>query len=162
MTSYLNQTFKKLIFFCVVQTQILKFCARKSDKITPKNTREGKGVYIWSCTIRLCCHLSCLRKALALDVISSISDNNMCESWRKTVKEVKIHDIFVCAFKSQDFTQSQENFARSHDCETVTFRNCDLNSPLLLSKFLLLFQFIWVWPTFKYVTPAATTGMVRL
>ena len=45
----------------------------------------------------------------------------------KTVKEVNIHDFFVCAFKSQDFAQSQENCARSHDCETMTFRNSELN-----------------------------------
>ena len=35
----------------------------------------------------------------------------------KTVKEVKIY------LKSQDFAQNQENFARLHDRETVTFRN---------------------------------------
>ena len=36
-----------------------------------------------------------------------------------------MHKLLVCAY-SQDFTQTQENFARSHDCETVTFRNSDL------------------------------------
>ena len=41
----------------------------------------------------------------------------------KTVKEVKIYKFLVCACKSQDFAQSQKNFARSHDHETVTFRN---------------------------------------
>ena len=41
----------------------------------------------------------------------------------KTVKEVKLHKFLVCAYKSQDFVQSQKNFARSHDRETVTFRN---------------------------------------
>ena len=34
-----------------------------------------------------------------------------------------MHTFLVCAFTSQDFTQSQKNFARSHDLETVTFRN---------------------------------------
>ena len=37
--------------------------------------------------------------------------------------EVKIHKFLDCACKSQDFVQSQKNFARSHDHETVTFRN---------------------------------------
>ena len=44
-----------------------------------------------------------------------------------TVKEVKIHDFFVCTFKSQDFAQIPENFARSRDRETVTFRNSGWN-----------------------------------
>ena len=43
----------------------------------------------------------------------------------KTVKEVKMHKFLVSAYKSQDFGQSQENFARSHDPETVTFRNSE-------------------------------------
>ena len=29
----------------------------------------------------------------------------------------------VCAYNSQDFAQTQENFARSQDRETMTFRN---------------------------------------
>ena len=41
----------------------------------------------------------------------------------KTVKEVNVHTFLVCAYKSQDFAQSQENFAWLHDRETVTFRN---------------------------------------
>ena len=41
----------------------------------------------------------------------------------KTVKEVKMHKVLVCAYTSQDFAQSQNFFARSHDRETVTFRN---------------------------------------
>ena len=41
----------------------------------------------------------------------------------KNVKEVKMHKFLVCACKSQDFAQSQKFFARSHDRETVTFRN---------------------------------------
>ena len=52
----------------------------------------------------------------------------MFKTWRrKTVKEVKLHIRLVCAYKSQDFKQIQEIFARSHDCETVTFRNSDLS-----------------------------------
>ena len=34
-----------------------------------------------------------------------------------------MHKFLVCACKSQDFAQSQKIFARSHDRETVTFRN---------------------------------------
>ena len=41
----------------------------------------------------------------------------------KKVKEVKMHKFLVCAYKYQDLAQSQENFARSHDRVTVTFRN---------------------------------------
>ena len=41
----------------------------------------------------------------------------------KTAKEVKMHKFLVRACKSQDFAQSQKNFARSHDRVTVTFRN---------------------------------------
>ena len=44
---------------------------------------------------------------------------------KKTVKEVKMHKLLVCACESQDFAQSQKKFARSHDRETVTFRNSD-------------------------------------
>ena len=47
---------------------------------------------------------------------------------KKTVKEVQMHDVLVFTYKSQDFTQSQENFVRSHDRETVTFRNSDERS----------------------------------
>ena len=41
----------------------------------------------------------------------------------KTLNDVKMHKFLVCKYKSQDFGQIQENFARSHDRETVTFRN---------------------------------------
>ena len=34
-----------------------------------------------------------------------------------------MHKFWVCAYKSQDFAQGQENFARSNYRETVTFRN---------------------------------------
>ena len=44
----------------------------------------------------------------------------------KNVKEVKMHEFLVCAHKSQDFAQSQTKIARSHDQETVTFRNSAL------------------------------------
>ena len=48
----------------------------------------------------------------------------MCKKHEeKTVKEVKMHIFLVCGCKSQDFAQSQQHFARSHDRETVTFRN---------------------------------------
>ena len=42
---------------------------------------------------------------------------------KKTVKEVKMHYFLVCACKSQDFAQSKIICARSHDRETVTFKN---------------------------------------
>ena len=42
---------------------------------------------------------------------------------KKTVKEVKRHTFLVFACISQDFAQIQKKFARSHDRETVTFRN---------------------------------------
>ena len=37
-----------------------------------------------------------------------------------------MHNFLVCAYKSQDFAQNLKNFARSHDRETVTFRNSGL------------------------------------
>ena len=55
---------------------------------------------------------------------------------KKTVKEVKIHIFLVYAYKSQDFAQSNRNFARSHDRMTVTFRNSVENN---LGKAVLLF-----------------------
>ena len=42
---------------------------------------------------------------------------------KKAVKEVKMHKFLLSAYKTQDFAQSQENFARSYDRVTVTFRN---------------------------------------
>ena len=34
-----------------------------------------------------------------------------------------MHKFLVCAYTFQYFAQTPENFARSHDRETVTFRN---------------------------------------
>ena len=34
-----------------------------------------------------------------------------------------MHKVLVCAWESQDLAQSQQNFAWSVDCETLTFRN---------------------------------------
>ena len=67
---------------------------------------------------------------------------------KKSVKEVKMLKFLVCAYKSQYFGQSQKFFARSHDRETVTFRNsaCRLdslalsNSPLDRMSFLLTYR----------------------
>ena len=42
---------------------------------------------------------------------------------KKTVREVKMHKLLVCACKSQDLAQSQKKVERSHNRETVTFRN---------------------------------------
>ena len=44
---------------------------------------------------------------------------------KKNIKEVKMPKFLVCAYKSQDFMQSQKLFARSHNRGTVTFRNSD-------------------------------------
>ena len=41
----------------------------------------------------------------------------------KTEKEVKMPKFLVCPYNFQEFAQTQEKFARSHDRETVTFRN---------------------------------------
>ena len=49
----------------------------------------------------------------------------------KTVKVVKLHKLLVCACKYQDFAQSQKKIARSHDRETVTFRNSESVGPFL-------------------------------
>ena len=55
-----------------------------------------------------------------------------------------MHKFLVCAYNSQDFAQTQENFARSHDRETVTFRNSGLdpycNNVLDFLLFLLLVE----------------------
>ena len=34
-----------------------------------------------------------------------------------------MHTFLGCTYNYQDFAQTQKNFARSHDRETVTFRN---------------------------------------
>ena len=34
-----------------------------------------------------------------------------------------MHKFLVCAHKSQDFAHSQKQFVRSHNLETMTFRN---------------------------------------
>ena len=44
----------------------------------------------------------------------------------KTVEKVGMHKFLVSKYQSQNVAQSQENFARSHDRETVTFRNSEL------------------------------------
>ena len=44
----------------------------------------------------------------------------------KAVKEVKMHKFLLSEYKTHDFAQSQENFARSHDRVTVTFRNSEM------------------------------------
>ena len=48
----------------------------------------------------------------------------MCDSFReKKKREVKMQEFSVCTYNSQDFAQTQENVAQSHNHETVTFRN---------------------------------------
>ena len=34
-----------------------------------------------------------------------------------------MHKRLICAYKSKNVAQNQRNFARSHDRETMTFRN---------------------------------------
>ena len=46
---------------------------------------------------------------------------------KKIVKTVKVHDVLVCMYTSQDFAQTQQNSASLHDGETVTFRNSGLD-----------------------------------
>ena len=41
---------------------------------------------------------------------------------KKTLKQIKMHRFKVFTYKSQEFAQSQENLARSHNRETVKFR----------------------------------------
>ena len=56
---------------------------------------------------------------------------------KQTVKEVKMHKLLVCACKSQDFVQSKNKFARSHNRDTVTFRNSEFGYFwLLLTTFI--------------------------
>ena len=50
---------------------------------------------------------------------------------KKTVKEVKMHKFSVSTCKSLDFARSQKKIARSHDGETVTFRNSGLKEQCL-------------------------------
>ena len=53
---------------------------------------------------------------------------------KKTVKQVKMYFFLVGACKSQDFAQSQKNFARSQDRETMTFRNSACNSQTVKAR----------------------------
>ena len=46
-------------------------------------------------------------------------------------KMVKVHDFLVHVYTSQDFAQTQQNFAPSHDGETVTFQNSAEDLPTL-------------------------------
>ena len=59
---------------------------------------------------------------------------------KKVVTEVKMHKSLVCAYKSQDFAQSQKNFAQLHDREIVTFRKSAQFQDKSLIRFLVL------WP----------------
>ena len=55
---------------------------------------------------------------------------------KKIKKEVNMHIFLACAYNYQDFAQTQENLARSHDRETVTLETLLLNklySPTLLA-----------------------------
>ena len=56
----------------------------------------------------------------------------------KNVLKVKMHTFLFCTCKSQNFAQSQTNFARLHDRETVTFKN-PVSTNMLKIKCLALF-----------------------
>ena len=45
-----------------------------------------------------------------------------------------MHKFLVCLYNSQDFAQTQEYFAWSHDRETMTFRNSDSTQLTVDSK----------------------------
>ena len=62
---------------------------------------------------------------------------------KKTAKEVKMHKFLAFACKSQDFAQSQKNFAPSHDGVTVSFRNS-----------------VWVWVCWLVCTSKCGGGGV--
>ena len=49
----------------------------------------------------------------------------------KHAKEVKMHIFLVFACKSQDFVQSQNLFALSHNRKTVRFRNTVIHTKVL-------------------------------
>ena len=55
------------------------------------------------------------------------------KTYKKHVNIVKLHDF--SSLGVQDFAQTQQNCARSHDCVTVTFRN---SAPFPLHMHLLL------------------------
>ena len=61
---------------------------------------------------------------------------------KKTVKEVIIHIFLVYSYKSQDFAQSNRNFARSHDRMTVTFRNSVQHLLISLARGLRYFHYV--------------------
>ena len=62
---------------------------------------------------------------------------------KKTVKEVTMNKLLVCACKSQDFARSQKFFALSHDSVTVTFRNSENSKLSTFSFALVFFRPIW-------------------
>ena len=54
------------------------------------------------------------------------NSQNICETGiKKTVGVVQILIFLVCMYKSQDFVQSQENFAQLHKFETVIIRHSE-------------------------------------
>ena len=54
----------------------------------------------------------------------------------KTGKEVKMQKFLVSACKSKDFAESQKNCVRSHDRETVAFRNSGAKNRLLNTELI--------------------------
>ena len=66
--------------------------------------------------------------------------------------EVKMHKFLVCAYNSQDFKQTQENYAQLHNRETVTFRNSGTRGPSVTRMRDFFFAFMY-----KKTAPGKTT-----
>ena len=53
-----------------------------------------------------------------------------------------MHNFLDCAYISHDFAESQNIFARSHDRETVTFRNSAFAREIWLTIGLLMSKIV--------------------
>ena len=69
----------------------------------------------------------CAVKTLVFHILSKKKYKNIAKNYiiclkreEKTVKEVKMHTLLVCAYRSQDFAQNLKFFARLHDRENET------------------------------------------
>ena len=67
-----------------------------------------------------------------------------------------MHNFFVCACKSQDLAQSQKKIARSHDRETVSFRNSEQELELGIHNSLLH------GPRIKYLIEVHSSGNIYI
>ena len=69
----------------------------------------------------------------------------------KNVLEVKMHTFLVCTCKSRNFAQSQKIFVRSHDRETVTFKNPVSTNMLKIKCLALFWLWLWLFPMIFYL-----------